>query len=223
MTANQQRRFYFPLWGKVCDAQDWRMENARLVGARQPAYGRAESTRLYNAVWDVAEILARHEHRAVKPDDLRHACHQVALSTPGSTPVSGVPAGVAPAVRKISSHTLTNKQLDRVAALFRVLIDPDDIDAMLAWSDPSIGEKKRLEYAIKNAAPFAYIDKICRDKFAGIYSSPFWEDLPLPALKQLVVTLKNRVRAASPSPRGEGWGEGLAMATADTVPNTNPF
>ena len=46
---------------------------------------------------------------------------------------------------------------------------------------------------IKRAAPFAYIDSICRDKFDN-YQSPFWEDLHLWQLRQLRVTLTSRRR-----------------------------
>jgi hypothetical protein len=188
MTPNQQRRFYFPLWQKVCQAQDWRLVQGRLLGPRQPQHGLAESTRLYNAVWDAAEILAASNHRAVTPDDLRHACHLVALFPGKAASTKAAP---------ISSKDLSNRQLDRVATLFRILANPDDVDAAIAWSDPSFGDKKRLQYVIRKAAPFAYIDAICRDKFGLLYTSPFWEDLPVNDLRQLALTLRNRLAANS--------------------------
>jgi hypothetical protein len=212
ITENQIKRFYFPLWNRAADAHDWRMASGRLVGSRQARHGLAESDLLYQRVWDAAESLARAAHRAVTPDDLRHACHAVALTLtparvptpPGSARVPRAASGVPPDAIPISSKSLTNPQLDRVAALFKILIAPDDLDALIAWGDPTIAARKRLCFAIRKT-PFAYIDKICRDKFGAAYSSPFWEDLPIHQLRHLALTLRNRAAAQPrlPSQGGE--------------------
>jgi hypothetical protein len=61
------------------------------------------------------------------------------------------------------------------------------------WEDPSRDEKRVLIVGIKRMAPFAYIDQVCKGKFAD-YTSPFWEDLDLAQLRQLRVTLESRRR-----------------------------
>jgi hypothetical protein len=211
MTPNQ-RLFYFKLWQKVAQAHDWIMVQRRLLGRREEKFGREESSRLYNAIWDAAEILAQNNHRSVTADDLRHACHLVAIFPQK--------AASKQKLAPISSKDISNKQLDRVIALFRVLINPNDIAASIAWSDPSVGEKQRLIYVIKNAAPLAYIDSICRDKFGLLYTSPFYEDLELNELRQLAMTLRNR-QVGTVAPRGPSGP--IDISKNLPVSETDPF
>jgi hypothetical protein len=220
VTTNQQRKFYFPLWNDVCRANDWRMERGRLVGVREERFGHAEADRLYQAVWDIAEILAAREHRAVKPDDLRHACHIVALNGRESVPTSPdsksairacparAPQSAIP--KLISSHTLTTTQLNRVARLFEILKDPDDLDAMIAWTDPSVDQRKGYVRWIKSMAPEAYICEVARI-FGEHFTYPYWEDLPIDQLRSLARLLKKRTEAkqvGTVAPRGPSGNVG---------------
>ena len=71
MTPAQEKRFYFPLWNKVCKANAWRVQGGCLAlaeDAPEPA----------NTVICAARHLAPQEHRAVTLADLRHATHVVA-------------------------------------------------------------------------------------------------------------------------------------------------
>jgi hypothetical protein len=209
MTVNQQRRFYFPLWRDVCKANDWIMVKGRLLGSRTSSFAHGEAQKLYDAVWDIAEILAQNAASAVTADDLRHACHIVALVGPvparqgpprgpsgnvgcnDSLPPSAQDARAASAIPKlISSHTLTTTQLNRVARLFEILKEPDDIDAMIAWTDPSVDDRKSKVRWIKSMAPEAYICEVAR--MFPAFSYPFWEDLPIDNLRSLARLLKKR-------------------------------
>ena len=176
MTEAQSKRFYFPAWHKASLAQNWRMERGRLLASRQASWGFKEVDAAYHAVWDAAEGLARQQHRAVTAEDLRHGCHVAALGVDKS------------------STEFSNKELDRVVTLFKLLANAEDVDAMMDWLHPENAERKRLSWAVKQY-PFAYVDKICRGKFGGFYQSPFFEDLPIAALRQLAMTLRGRARA----------------------------
>ena len=212
MTEAQQKRFYFPLWREVQNANNWHMIKGRLMpeGARVETFGRAEADRLYQAVWIAAEALALENHRAVTADDLRHACSVVALNPP-PPPLKGQGANHLihdfhlPSVQSaksvdspISSKELTSKQLNRVAALFRVLIDPDNLDYIIAWDHPEKADAASIVAQLKKLADEPYINKIATDRFRRLFTPPFWEDLPLSQLKQLLWTVKNRVQQDRP-------------------------
>lgn len=194
MTEAQQRRFYFPSWNDAVKANGWRMAKGRLVGQRVEKFGREEVTHLYNQVWDAAEAIATAAHRAVKPDDLRHACHVVALG------------------KDFSSRQLTTDQTNRVVRLFEVLADPDDLGAVLAWSDPSIDRRKSLVRWINSMAPEAYVCEVAQ--MFSAFEYPHWENLPVDNLLSLARLLKKRTArktsALSASPR--------ELATADSDP-----
>jgi hypothetical protein len=202
MTTAQQRRFYFPKWQDCARANDWVMIKGRLLGSRTSTFASGEARKLYNAVWDAAEILSRQNHRAVTADDLRHACHYVALHPPitnsqFSTLNSQFPQSAIhnpkSQIPEISSTTLTTEQTNRVARLFEILTDPDDLDAMIAWTDPSVDKRKSLVRWINSMAPEAYICELA--KIFPAFNWPFWEDLPIDQLRSLARLLKKRVDA----------------------------
>lgn len=109
------------------------------------------------------------------PDRLRHACHIHALG------------------RNISSWDLTNRQWDKVVAVFRLLNDPANIGADIAVSDhqahPMRPDRKRVAFALQKLdLPDAYIGEISRDKFG----SSNWRQLTEVQLQQLLITCKAR-------------------------------
>jgi hypothetical protein len=175
VTIAQQKRFYFPAWNQCADRNDWVMVKGKLLATRPEAGGLAEADQLLQKIWTAADKIAREAHRAITATDLRHACHIVALG------------------KDCSSHEMTNNQTDRVVNLFRLLANPDDIKAARAWSDPEEAERNRLTWSIKKMAPEAYISAICENRHDWNYTAPFWEDLPLAQLRQLAMTLRNRV------------------------------
>lgn len=169
--TEKQEKLYWRLWGQVAHANDWRFAQGRIAPSAE-----REASDHHRAVWKCAEALALQKHRSVTADDLRHGCHLHAL---------GQDKG------HVDIHP--TRECSRVFQLFRLLINPDDLDAVMDWQNPDRDERRRLVVGIKQAAPFAYIDAICRDKFSN-YVTPFYEDLSLWQLRQLRVTLESRVR-----------------------------
>jgi hypothetical protein len=165
MTTTQLRRFYFRAWAACSRALVWNRSPVRLA-----SHGAPEVNALYQAVWTAAESTARRTGCSVTANDLRHACHRVALGADKS------------------AKTLTNAEADCVVALFNLLAAPDDLGAMLAWQNPEAGAVKRLTWAIEHAAPAAYVEALASDKFG----TRAWRTLPEASLRQLALTLRNR-------------------------------
>ncbi len=170
MTEPQQRRFFFPAWTAACRALGWRMADGRLqMGKPGAEIQRQLDNPHIVKVINAATSIANAQHRAVTVDDLRHGCYVVALG------------------RDMDTLKLNNKQVDAVTSLFRLLVNDADIAADLRLGNPDIGERERLVITIKRLnIPMAMIDTICKRSFAPVYTSPFWDDLPLPNLRALV-------------------------------------
>lgn len=172
-----QTKHYWRLWSAVVRLHDWRMVAGRLAGVRLVSFGAEAVNILYQRIWDTAEL--QQTEGPLLADDMRHACHAVALG------------------KNKSSRDLNNRDLDKIFALFKLLADPDDLDALLALQNPETAERTRLVHGIRAAAPFPYIDALCRDRFASQYESPYFEDLAIDQLRQLHVTLKARSAASN--------------------------
>jgi len=169
MTDAQRTRYYFPAWHRACESLGWRMERGRFIGLRKPVHGVADVDALYQRVWMAAEALALQAHRAITAEDLRHGCHVAALG------------------RDKSANDLTNAELDSVVSLFKLLHEPDDLDAIIAIQHPENAERKRLVIGLRKRAPEAKLVSIARNlkAWAGEWEEPFWEDLPLAGLRVL--------------------------------------
>lgn len=172
MSPRQHIQFYIKVgWAPCAKANGWHT----LKALQEPV--REATSPLWNElvarVRIYAEQLARREHRGLKPDDFRHACHILALG------------------QNKSSLDLTNDECERVVCLMRVLADPDDIDAAMDWEDPLRSKKRNLIAAVKQKAPPAYWSKIARQK----YGTANLEDLTIHQLTQLCMTLNNRKEA----------------------------
>jgi hypothetical protein len=152
MTSRQQRSFYWPAWRAVAEGQGWHSDGD-LGPARLGVYGGPEVNRLYQAVWDAAARIARLAGLdSIFQDHLRYGSH--GLVAPGLWDT-----------RDFSSAHLNNKQLDRlVNGLWQLLTDPDDLDALLAWTHPEAGTRKRQEYYLAQL-PGPYVAELSRDKF----------------------------------------------------------
>ena len=178
MTPAQQRRFYFPAWQDAARRRGWLMMDGRLMADLDaPLWLPIEHplTDLLPAIHARARELASAEHRAPQPNDLRHACHHVALG------------------RDLSSKRMNSSQTDRVVALFRLIADPENLAPLTAWAEPDASKCRRYVRACRLLATDAYILAIARDKFCpGDFEPPFWESLRLPHLAQLLLTLRNR-------------------------------
>ena len=168
MTAPQHKYFYLPAWTACSRACQWNTQ-AGIWGPGRTVEGAEDAGRLAQ-VMTYAKQLAGREHRGPRSDDFRHACHIAALG------------------QNKSSLDLTNKEVTRVACLFKVLADPLNIDAQLDWADPERAEKRNLIAAVKAKAPEAYWRAISKGRFHTTHL----DDLSLRQLQSLCFTLNQR-------------------------------
>lgn len=171
MTELQLNHFYLPAWTRCARANNWHNLTALRLPARDISSPLAADLAL--RVRAVADQIARAGHRAVRPEDLRHACHITALG------------------RDKSSRAFTNAEADRVVFLFALLADPDSIAAVQDWENPDLARKRNLIAAAWQKAPEAYVLAILRDRF----HTRIIEDLSLRQLQQLCMTLNHRNEA----------------------------
>ncbi len=166
MTDSQKFKFYFPSWNRCAKANSWKMSKGRLVAEPQSNSLLPELSQ----VWTYARQIADREHRGIEPNDLRHGCHIVALR------------------HDKSSEQLTNKEVNRVVALFDLLADPDDLAARIKWENPENSDKASLIAAIKARAPYAYVAAIAQDQCG----TKDWESLQTWQLQNLLRTVNKR-------------------------------
>ena len=167
MLSAAQIQHYGKRWGAVCKANDWRMQRGRLHPNGRASAGRSP---LHGETFALAEQHARANSRAVTVEDLRRA------------------AGARITGRFQSAKTLANAQFTRLLTLFKLLIDPDDLGAMLGWLDPERDRARYLESFIRAAAPEAYTRAICEDRF----KTGDWRQLGPSDLTWLANTLRKR-------------------------------
>jgi len=174
--TESQRTSYFRRWQRAFSA-NWFMDRGRV----RKRDGRTESESL-TAVVNAANRIATEAHRSPTADDLRHACHIVAIGRPKS------------------SKEITNAEIDRIWLLFSLLTDPDNVDAVVKWQHPEIGERERLVKWISSLAPDATILVIARNAFGDAFDFGHWQSLDIPKLKWLGKTLRSRQPAPEPQP-----------------------
>ncbi len=171
MSPLQRDNFYLPAWTTCSRANNWHNLKALRLPPREPQS--PLDAELLGAVRGAADQLARAEHRGLRTNDFRYACHIVALKI------------------NCSSSILLNDQVQRVVELFRVLAEPLNVEAVLDWENPGRGKKRNLIKAAKAKAPEAYTRVILRDRFGG----RGMDDLSIRELQQLCMTLNNRKEA----------------------------
>lgn len=178
MTSRQTKAYYFPAWNKAARALGWKpsLRGMDLAATRKLSWGLAEVNALYCRVWMTALGIAERDETDLCPDHLRRACNLIATENTG---------------RKESSAKLTSADANRVVALFDLLANAEDVEAMARWEFPERAEKDGLVARIRTLAPYAYIAQVARDKF-GFGD---WETFNVPALKQLLFTITARARS----------------------------
>jgi hypothetical protein len=179
MTDAQKFHFYFPAWTACVKANGWRKVKGRLDLNSQPStLNSPELTK----VMTFAEQRAAMARRGLEIDDLRHGAHWLALG------------------KDKSSQDLTNAEVDRVVTLFKLLANPLDLNARLAWDAYERGEDpgavKRVEYFIRRC-PDAYVRAVSADKFG----TRAWENLTVKQKGLLSMTLSNRPLRAANKPK----------------------
>lgn len=165
--TEKQTHLYLRFWRDAVAANYW--HTAKGAAVIDPD----RLTEMGRNVVAMARAMALADARPCKLEDLRHACHVIALG------------------RDKSSKDLNNSELDRVLAVIRLVTDAEDIDALIALDHPEIGVEKRINWAIEHAAPDAYVRQLSGDK----YGSRQWENLHLDQKHQLLMTLKSRGRS----------------------------
>lgn len=124
---------------------------------------------LYLKVLASAEQLALAGHRGVNADDLRRGCNYVAAG-------------------KLSSGDLDNKQTNRVVSLFKLLSDPEDLEAVMNWLHPENAERGSFVAFLRKKANEAALIAISSNAFGTRH----WEDLPIEKLRWIAKTVKER-------------------------------
>lgn len=172
-----QTQLYWRAWAAVVRVHNWRGTGEALAATYEACWISPElNASVYQPIWNAASGLAYQKNRrSLTAEDLRHACHIVALN------------------RNASSKHFTNADLDRVLALLRLLADPNTLRNVEAWQNEEAGERCRLVYVIKQAPP-AYFQKIAHDKFGTADLA----QLTLEQLRQLSLTLRSRLAAREP-------------------------
>lgn len=173
MTPKALSKYYFPAWQAAAKAHGWENRYTLLLAVRYEFWVSAGLDPVYQQIWRIAEQHAKEAHRATAPNDFRHACHLVALG------------------KDKSSTTLTNDETDRVVALFKLLADPEDLDALLNWQNSTEPRRRRILWWIKHQCQESYVVAVCREKFGC--DDP--RSLDFGRLQQLHITLRNRPKA----------------------------
>lgn len=175
MTPAQSRRLYFPAWHEAFKA-NWRKDRGSVIRLERSA-----NPTLASQLEGIGGQWAHAAVRALQERDLRYAVHVVALGSAKD------------------SQDLTNDQLDRVLARFRLLADPDNLAAVVAVDHPEKAARERLEWAVTNLGlPEAYIRQVSRQ-----FGSAEWRDLDDSKLRGLIGKLRARAQSRAPQEKAE--------------------
>lgn len=167
MTDDQRKRIYMPTWSRAF-ACNWRSNRGVIAPAT-----RQNNPELAYKVADLAEAIATRANRRMDRDDLRHAAEMIALK------------------QSISSKDMSNAQIDKCLALFRLLINEVHVASVIAL-DRKTPDRVRMEYAALNhELGRQYVEVVCHGKFG----TKIIKGLSDAQLNQLLMTLKSRAQA----------------------------
>lgn len=154
MTEAQRTRYYIPAWSHASAACGWRMMGGRLLADLDHQVAAAAEYPHGHPLRDLLPRLIAHaraaavqDHRAVNADDLRHACNAAASGW-----------------RHTSAMKLGNRDITRVVALFKLLADAQDVQALVDWEHPSDPPAAALARALRTADEQAAV-AIARNAF----------------------------------------------------------
>ncbi|HTI72290.1 MAG TPA: hypothetical protein VMF06_20115 [Candidatus Limnocylindria bacterium] len=168
MTEAQRKRFFFPNWTKAFDGQ-WIRDRGFIL----PRPGRHSPPELVQ-VEALADQIAREEHRVPIDKDFRHAAQTLAIG------------------KRKDTIKLTTAEQDRCVFLFRLLANPDDIEARINFDHRFAVDRQRLETSIVNTMlGEAYLQTIC----LGRWKTHDWRGLPDDQMLQFAFTACQRARA----------------------------
>jgi hypothetical protein len=171
MTSDQSNRIYFPLW-RGAFAANWRLENGVPVLLDKPA-----NPHLAGQIDGLARATARSQFRALKVDDLRYASHVVFLAA------------------EKSSKDITNKELDLLLANYKLLVNPDDLSAVMGVQHPDQAARIRQIHALERCGkPEALLQEWCSYFNGGRRD---WRDLPSVNFNRFVGYVWKRVKGGA--------------------------
>lgn len=177
-----QKALHWRLWKAAVERQGWKPVEGRIH------FDDARMTREGRIVATIAEELSVQAHRAVSLDDLRHGLYRLALG------------------KVCSFHQINRtRQFDQVKGQLQLLADENSLRAARTITDTDANQRKRYVVAIRQVLRAAELDEsyalaIVHARRDWGLQGEFWEDLPLWALEQLLVTLKNRARQHADQP-----------------------
>ena len=164
LSPQQLKGLYFPAWNAAFKA-NWRVEKGMIYSWRVPMNGYAtEIEAIARSIFKLGQ--------GVEPEHLRKACHAAAIG------------------RSCSSKLLTNPELDRVLVLFKLLEDPEDLDAIMRCQNPGEANPDRLINGIAKLMPEPYIVAVSKARFG----TKNWRGLNTDQLRQLHFTVKARAK-----------------------------
>lgn len=194
--TKKQHRWYLREW-----SQAFRSHWAGVVnGEAVTRPGRPECPMRARVLEAAGRLAATRQDGRLSPDLIRRACHLVGCG------------------KDVSSWNLSNKQIDQVVAVFRVLSQVRDVAAQMqidaaeierarlvqagratdAGQLPAPGQtlpdadRTRVQWSIQHTdLPPGYVEKVSQDMFG----TANWRSLPTVDLHKLMITAK--VRAAS--------------------------
>jgi hypothetical protein len=189
MTASQAKK-YWRRWSAVCRANHWRWLKGRLVPEAA-----SEISPHHVLVWNVARARAVQQHRGVIADDLRHACHILALRG-----------------RDKSHGDLTNAEFNRLLCLWGderqmagLLMEPDCLASAINFDHPENQTTEQVAWWIGNRCSPDYVRAVCHEMFG----TPDFRGLDPKQLRGLHDLLKHRPNA-------------LVAASRESADSTNP-
>lgn len=169
MLSKLQIAKHWRTWGTVLAANHWRAKDF-------PANLGADRSPFHKQVVAFAQTLAlKAGGFIVTADDLRHGCAWAALGKPKSF------------------TKFNNSDFDRILVLYELLINPENLRAVMAWNeyenggDP--GSRRRLLNRIRKA-PQSSVQHILTDELS-FYGSNDLDDLPVEKLQALVGKLES--------------------------------
>ena len=176
MTAAQSK-FLFREWAAAAKAHGWQtvagVADAILRYFHGAVWSSPEMNATLGEIYQAAGCFARGAGGAaatIKPDHIRRAVTLLAVGRPASW------------------KTLTNRDLDQLLPVLRVLAAPENLQNLLALQNAGeVGARRRYLHAIQTA-PSSYWQRIAADKFGTIDLAR----LTVAQLEQLALTLRLR-------------------------------
>ena len=178
MTVLQKTRFYLPAWTAA-----WRA-NWHMVEGRVTALPDLKPNPFRDTVAAVAAELCEKENRPPKADDIRRACTFVAT-------------------KKKSSKSLNTAQTNRLVSLLKLLVDPENLQALAGWTDPKLAAENAIDARLRALAKQGrHVESYMCEVSRGKFGTNNYLGLTFTQKNHLLWTMNNRAKLwATPKPQ----------------------